>query len=84
MLHEIWQKKNLFVLNTTVENHEKLNNWTVLNLEMCLEQYLGNGNFWNTELIAGLSDQQRQLFCWTDVVFGGLGHRSTRLFQRLN
>ena len=59
-----------------------------MNLETCLEQYLGNGNFQNTELIAVLSDQQRQLFCWTDAradaVFAGLGHRSTRLFLRLH
>ena len=64
----------------------KLNHLTVLNFEMCLGQYLqylGSGNFQNTELIAGLSDQQRQLFCWTDAVFAGLGHRSTRLFRRL-
>ena len=76
-------EKIQFVSNATLENHEKLNNQTVLNLEMCLKQY---GNFWNThdtELIAGLSDQQRWLFCWTDAVFGGLGHRSTRLFRRL-
>ena len=26
---------------------------------MCLERYLGNGNFRNTELIAGISNQQR-------------------------
>ena len=36
--------------NTT----EKLNNNTGLNFEACLEQYFGNGNFQNTELIGGL------------------------------
>ena len=36
-----------------------------------------------TELIAGLSDHHRQVFCWTDAVFVVLGHRSTRLFRRL-
>ena len=36
-----------------------------------------------TEVIAGLSDQHGQLFCWTDAVFAGLGHRSGRLFRRL-
>ena len=34
-----------FVLNTALENHEKLNYLTVLNFETCLAQYLGNGNF---------------------------------------
>ena len=72
--------------NATWNTTENLNHQTVLNFEtcfMCLEQYLGNVNFQNTELIAGLSDQQRQLFCWTGAVFAGLGHRSTRLFRRL-
>ena len=72
--------------NATWNTTENLNHQTVLNFEtcfMCLELYLGNVNFQNTELIAGLSDQQRQLFCWTDAVFAGLGHRSTRLFRRL-
>ena len=40
-------------------------------------------NFQKLELIAGLSDQHRQLFCWTDSVFAGLGHRSSGLFRRL-
>ena len=38
MLHEIQLKKNKkkkqFVANTTLENPEKLNHWTVLNFEM--------------------------------------------------
>ena len=40
-------------------------------------------NFQKPELIAGLSDQHRQLFCWTEAVFAGLGHRSGGLFRRL-
>ena len=53
MLPEIQQhKKPQFV-----ENHENSYHRTVLNFEMCVEQYhLGNGNFQKTELIAGLSD----------------------------
>ena len=51
---------------------------------MSFEQYLGNVNLKiKTELIAGLSDHHRQVFCWTDAVFAGLGHWSTRLFRRL-
>ena len=30
------KKKQQFVLNTTLENHKKLDNWIVLNFEMCL------------------------------------------------
>ena len=59
---------------------KSLNNFE---FETCLEQYLGNGNFQKPELIAGLSDQLRQPFCWTDAVFAGLGHRSSGLFRRL-
>ena len=82
-----YDRKNTICIKYYTWEPRKLYNQTVLNLEMCLKQYLGNGNFWNThdtELIAGLSDQQRWLFCWTDAVFGVLGHRSTRLFRRLS
>ena len=79
MLLDIQQKTKYFVLNATLENHENLNHLTVLNFETCLEQYFGNGNFPKPELIAGLSDHHRQLFCRTDAVFAGLGHWSSRL-----
>ena len=49
MLHEIQQKRNWELW--------KVKSLNVLNFETCLEQYLGNGNFQNTELIAGLLDQ---------------------------
>ena len=81
MLHEIHKKQ--FVLDSALENHENLNDYAVLNFETCWEQYLGNVNFQKPELIAGLSDQHRQFFCWTDAVFAGLGHRSGGLFRRL-
>ena len=70
-------------LDFALENHENLNDYAVLNFETCLEQYLGNVNFQKPEPIAGLSDQHRQFFCWTDAVFAGLGHRSGGLFRRL-
>ena len=50
---------------------------------MCLKQVFRQCEFPKPELIASLSDQHRQVFCWTDAVFAGLGHRSTRLFRRL-
>ena len=82
------RKRKQFILNTTntLEIHENLNHLTVLNFETYLEQYLGNGNHLKkTELIAGLSDQHKQFFCWTDAVFADLGHRwrSGRLFRRI-
>ena len=43
-----------------------------------------NVNFRKLELIGGLSDQQRQLLCWTDAVFASLGLRSSGLFRRLS
>ena len=82
MLHEIQQQKQ-FLLNATLENHENSNHYCVLNFETCLEQYLGDGNFQKPEPIAGLLDQHRQLLCWTDAVFAGLGHRSGGLIRRL-
>ena len=42
-----------------------------------------NVNFRKLELIGGLSDQHRQLLCWTDAVFASLGLRSSGLFRRL-
>ena len=43
----------------------------------------GEWEFQKPELIAGLLDQLRQPFSWTDAVFAGLGHRSGGLFWRL-
>ena len=43
-----------------------------------------NVNFRKLELIGGLSDQHRQLLCWTDAVFASLGLRSSGLFRRLD
>ena len=54
--------------------------WT---LKRVWNNIFGNGNFQKTELIAGLSDQHRLLFCRTDALFAGLGRQSIRLFQRL-